>query len=204
MRGKIRLDASRLKRWLPDLLFILLLLAARSSLADHYYVPSGSMEYTLLPGDRVMVDKLAYGFELPFTDVELVRGARATPGEVVVFDSPLDGRRLIKRVVAVGGDTVELRNGVLYLNGRAQRCSPRGDVLRECFGAHDATLNLSYGPGPDIEPFRVPNGQLLAIGDARGNSTDSRVFGLIDESALQGRALGIYYRREQGFVWRPL
>lgn len=194
--------ATKLKRWIPDLLFIVLLFAARSTLADHYHVPSGSMEYTLMPGDRVVVDKTAYGIEFPFTDIELVGGDHPTAGEVVVFDSPLDGRRLIKRVVAVGGDTVALRDGGLYLNGRPMRCED--DARVECFGARAAALNLAYGAGPDIEPLIVPKGQFLALGDARGNSTDGRVFGLVDEADLQGRAVAIYYRREGGFTWRRL
>jgi signal peptidase I len=193
---------SKLKRWVPDILFVVLLFAARSSLADHYYVPSGSMEYTLLPGDRVVVDKTAYGIEFPFTDIELFGGGRPTAGEVAVFDSPLDGRRLIKRIVAVGGDTVALRDGRMYLNGRALRCED--DIRLECFREREARLNLSYGAGPDIARLTVPEGQVLALGDARGNSTDGRVFGLIDEADLQGRAVAIYHRREGGFTWRRL
>jgi signal peptidase I len=191
-----------LRRWLPDLLFILLLFAGRSSLADHYYVPSGSMEYTLMPGDRVVVNKTAYGIEFPFSDFELIGGASPQAGEVVVFDSPVDGRRLIKRVVATAGDSVTLRNGHMYLNGRALECGT--DAERECFGERLAELNLSYGSGQDIAGLIIPDGKILAIGDSRGNSFDSRSYGLIDEADLDGRAIGIYYRREQGFVWRPL
>jgi len=193
---------ARLRRWLPDILFILLLFAGRSSLADHYYVPSGSMEYTLMPGDRVVVDKTAYGIEFPFSDFELVGGASPQAGEVVVFDSPLDGRRLIKRVVATAGDTVTLRDGHLFLNGLPLECSR--STASECFGERLAELNLSYGAGQDIDRLVIPAGKVLAIGDARGNSLDSRVYGLIDEADLDGRAIGVYYRRQSGFVWRPL
>lgn len=193
---------AKLRRFVPDILFIALLFAARSSLADHYHVPSGSMEYTLLPGDRVVVDKTAYGVELPFTDIELIAGDRPTAGEVAVFASPLDGRRLIKRIVAVGGDTVALHDGRLHLNGRPLEC---GDEIElECFGLREAALNLAYGAGPDVPLMTVPEGRVLALGDARGNSTDGRVFGLIDEADLQGRAVAIYYRREDGFTWRRL
>jgi signal peptidase I len=181
---------------------LLLVTAARSSLADHYYVPSGSMEYSLLPGDRVIVDKTAYGLRVPLTKVDVVGARTPERGDVAVFDSPLDGRRLIKRIVAVSGDSVALRDGRLYLNGRAMRCED--DVRLECFGLREAALNLSYGAGPDILPLTVPEGRVLALGDARGNSTDGRVFGLIDEADLQGRAVAIYYRREGGFTWRGL
>ena len=106
------------KNWfiseLPSLILILaLVLTGRSVLADHYYVPSGSMEYTLLPGDRVFVDKRAYGFRIPFTTIDLIPQNKVGRGEIVIFDSPRDGTRLIKRIVAVGGDQVLLQNGLL-------------------------------------------------------------------------------------------
>ena len=86
------------------LLFIVIgILSARSTLADHYYVPSGSMEHTLVAGDRVVVDKRAYGLRVPFTTWQLTNGAPVARGDVVIFDSPRDGKRLIKRIVAVGG-----------------------------------------------------------------------------------------------------
>jgi len=82
--------------YLPFVAMLLLLAAARDSLANHYHVPSGSMEPTLMPGDRVAVDMRAYGVRLPFTEIELRDGAAPQPGDVVVFDSPTDGTRLIK------------------------------------------------------------------------------------------------------------
>lgn len=193
---------SKLRKWLPDILFVLLLLATRSSLADHYYVPSGSMEYTLLPGDHVFVNKAAYGFEIPFLDVELFSTGKPNPGDVAIFDSPYDGTRLIKRIVAVGGDQVELRSGHLYLNGEELVCAT--DTSEECFSAHIAQLNLLNGPGPDIDTFVVPEGKVLAIGDNRGNSFDSRFWGLVDESELYGKAISVFYRKHQGVMWQLL
>lgn len=191
---------NRLKSELVALLITLALVTfARSSLADHYYVPSGSMEYTLLPGDRVLVDKTAYGFRIPLTTIDIF-GARAPDrGDVAVFDSPVDGRRLIKRIVAVGGDVVALEQGHLSING-----VPLGDGRRESFPEHVAVLNLEHGGGPDITELTVPEGAVLALGDHRGNSYDGRFFGLIDESELVGRAIAVYYRRGDGFVWQPL
>src|SRR5688572_31937720 len=113
-----------MKKWLREYLsfalMVLGLFAARSSLADHYLVPSGSMDRALLPGDRVMVDKQAYGLRVPFTLAKLGEGAAPARGDVVVFDSPADGTRLIKRVVAVGGDVLEVRGGRVLVNGVAE------------------------------------------------------------------------------------
>jgi len=185
----------------PMLLALVLVTAARSSLADHYYVPSGSMENTLFAGDRVFVDKTAYGFRIPYTKIDLLEGARVRPGEVAVFDSPEDGILLIKRIVAVGGDLVELHGGHLFINGVALAT---GDGAIEKFGARIAELNLEDGGGPAIAALRLSQGKVLAIGDHRGNSKDGRYFGLVDERELYGRAIAVYYRSGEGFVWKPL
>ena len=200
-----RLNSLRRNRVLREALslamIVLLMLAARSSLADHYVVPTGSMEHTILPGDRVLVDKRAYGLRIPFTTVRIAgQDARVQRGDIVVFDSPRDGTRLIKRIVAVGGDRVSLVDGHLQVNG--QSLQSQGDVER--FGEKIAQLNLEHGGGADIRNLDVPDGVLLAIGDHRGNSADSRVFGFVTESEVYGKALGIYYRRNEGPVWQPL
>jgi signal peptidase I len=193
---------SWIKTELPSVFLLILgVFAVRSSLADHYYVPSGSMEFTLMAGDRVLVSKVAYGLRIPFTGVELVDGKRVGRGDVVIFDSPGDGTRLIKRIVGIGGDTISLRDGHLFVDG--QSLARNFDDV-EFFDAHVAPLNLADGGGPDIEALTVPEGMLLAIGDHRGNSRDGRYFGLVPEPDVYGKALGIYRRKNEGFVWRPL
>jgi len=186
----------------PLLLTLVLITAARSSLADHYYVPSGSMENTLFAGDRVVVDKTAYGFRIPYTKIDLVGGARPQAGEVAVFDSPADGILLIKRIVATGGQVVSLRGGHLFVDGVGLEAN--GAPTREAFGKRVVELNLADGGGPPIDRLVVPPGKLLAIGDHRGNSLDARSWGLIDESELYGRAVAVYFRKGDGFVWKPL
>jgi signal peptidase I len=186
----------------PLLLVTLAIFAGRSSLADHYVVPSSSMEHTLLPGDRVLVNKYAFGLRVPFTGIVLRSGDSAQPGDIVIFDSPDDETRLIKRVVAVGGDRVELVDGRLRINGRPQ--VDADDPSLEHFAAGDAHLNLAYGGGSDFGPSVVPPGHVLVLGDARGNSRDGRSFGTIPEDELYARAFAVYYRSGEGFVWRPL
>jgi signal peptidase I len=199
------INRTQLQRFLREALslafFIVTILAARSTLADHYYVPSGSMEYTLIAGDRVVVDKRAYGVRVPFTNLKLTDGAPIERGDIVIFDSPRDGTRLIKRIVAVGGDEVLIRDGHLAINGLWLR-SPDGNDL-EKIGEKTVQLNLADGGGPSLA-MTVENGQVLAIGDHRGNSLDGRVFGPVASDEVYGRAVAVYYRRESGFVWREL
>lgn len=196
---------SRLQRIGREVASVLLLvigvLAARSTLADHYHVPSGSMEPTLVAGDRVVVDKIAYGLRVPFTHIHLTQGESVERGEVVIFDSPRDGKRLIKRIVAVGGDAVTVSNGRLLINGESMALSGKFDA--EIFGERIVRLNLADGGGPNFEQI-IPHGKLLAIGDHRGNSLDGRIFGLIDQQAVYGHAIAVYYRSDDGFVWKKL
>jgi signal peptidase I len=186
----------------PILLALVLVTAARSSLADHYYVPSGSMENTLFAGDRVVVDKTAYGVRLPYTKVDLIEVARPQPGEVAVFDSPVDGKLLIKRIVGVGGQVVSLHGGHLTVDGKA--LAPDMFGADEVFDTRVATLNLADGGGPPIDSLVIPKGKLLAMGDHRGMSFDGRYFGLVDERELYGRAVAVYFRKGDGFVWKRL
>lgn len=209
MRTRTSNDAAglRILHWLraeamPLLAIVLLMTVARSSFANHYVVPTGSMEPTLMPGDRVAVNMMAYGLRLPFTDIDLTTGANPQPGDVVVFDSPRDGTRLIKRIVAVAGDRVELRDGCLAINGR--RLQTRTWPVVETFGNTHATLNLADGGGPDIAALTIPTGQALVLGDHRGSSADGRYFGLVPLQAFYGKAVAVYYRRGEGPVWNRL
>ncbi|MGA6539922.1 signal peptidase I [Stenotrophomonas sp. NPDC101269] len=190
------------KEALPLLVMLGLLAAARDTLANHYQVPSGSMQHTLMPGDRVVVDMRAYGLRLPFTDVQLMATGTPQRGDVAVFDSPRDGVRLIKRIAAVGGDRVELRDGHLSINDRPLADASQGEI--EDFGTHLAQLDLGQGGGPDIAGLTVPAGKVLMLGDHRGNSLDGRFFGLVEASALYGKASHVYWRRGDGFTWQAL
>ena len=198
--------SSRLRRIGKELLIlagvVVVSLAARSALADHYYIPSESMEHSLLVGDRVLVDKTAYGLRIPFTDIKLLEGSPPERGEIVVFDSPESGVRLIKRIVAVGGDQVSVRQGLLYINGKPMEAEDSAGIER--FGDRSASLNLSAGGGPDMEPELIPEGRVMVMGDNRGNSRDSRVFGFIPVDEIYGHAFRLYYRRGDGFVWRRI
>ena len=190
-----------LREYLPLLVLVGLIFITRTSFANHYVVPSGSMEGTLVPGDRVVVDMSAYGLRLPYTKVVLVERDSPQPGDVVLLPSPVDGTRLIKRVVGVAGDHVAFRDGHLRLNGRPAALDERG--LVEQIGSQRVAVKLTSGGGPDVE-LVVPPGHVYVVGDHRGNSLDSRVFGLVPEDSVYARALGVYWRSGEGPVWNDL
>lgn len=178
---------------------VLAVLSARSSFADHYYVPSGSMLPTVEVGDHLIVNKLAYGFRVPFTDYYLVDFDGPHRGDVVVLESPADGTTLLKRVAAVPGDEVQVRRGQLILNGKTVPVEGDPGALIEDLGDHRHSVRLTQGGGPDFGPIRLPEGKYLVLGDNRGESLDGRAFGLVDHDRILGRAIAIYWRH--GLVW---
>lgn len=190
----------RFREWLPTLALFALLFVARSSFANHYVVPSGSMEPTLRPGDRVFVDMSAYGLRIPYTETVLVERGRPRRGDVVLLPSPTTGDRLIKRVVGVGGDRVTLQGGLLSIDGVPARGA---DGRSERIGAQAVPLGLAYGGGPDVDVV-VPAGHVLVVGDNRGNSVDGRMFGFVRESAVYAKARGVFWRSGERFTWHAL
>lgn len=202
--------SSRLRRTWRDsrssLAFLLLMLTFRSAYADWMEVPTGSMNPTIIEGDRILVDKHAYGWRVPFTLARLTDGDAPRRGEIVVFDSPKDGTRLVKRVVAGPGDTVELRDERLIVNGRPADYLP-GDasrvasllsttralgpeVFREggALPAHDILLLPPVPARRSFAPMTVPADHYFMLGDNRDNSADSRYFGFVPRRLIHGRA----------------
>jgi signal peptidase I len=158
---------------------------------------------TIELGDRILVNKLAYGFRFPFSSWYLMESEGPRSGDVVISESPEDGEVLIKRVIAVPGDVVAIRSGHVLLNDRAIPIQATGSGLIETLGSTSHPVSLSSGGGPDYGPRKIPSRQYLLVGDNRGNSRDGRMFGLVDRSAILGRAVGVFLGRE-GFVWKRL
>jgi signal peptidase I len=181
----------RLRR---DVLGVLLVAAtsfvARASFADHYRVPSGSMEPTVAVGDQICVDKRAYGLRLPMSETYVLRAADPARGDVIVLDSPLDGEVLLKRVVAMPGDVVAVQDGRVTIDGDPTASGQIDGGVEELLG-RPHSLGTEYGGGPDFGPSRVPEGKYLVLGDDRGNSKDGRYFGWIDRGAVLGRAVAV-------------
>jgi signal peptidase I len=205
----------RVKRFIAGnkslLIFVGLMLIFRSAVADWMYVPSGSMNPTIVEGDRVLVDKAAYGWRVPFTTRRLTRGGDPLRGDIVIFASPEDGETLIKRVVGLPGDTVEMRNERLLINGTELSYAPSGDPAdpdlpsatraqervysRENLADREhAILLLPERPATrSFGPVRVPAGQYLMLGDSRDNSKDSRYIGFVPRDSIVGRAFRVAY-----------
>lgn len=147
------------------------------------------MEPNVEVGDRILVNKLAFGLRVPATNVYLARFSEPARGDVVVLSSPDDGSVLLKRVVAVPGDEVEVREGEVWLSGRLEH---RGYAIRR-----------EDSGGPALEPSRVPSDAYLVLGDHRDDSRDGRSFGFVPRSAILGKAVAVY-ARDGGLVWVPL
>lgn len=202
--------------------FIVLLLCFgvfRTAVADWNPIPSGSMRPTLLEGDVVLVNRLAYDLKLPLTDMILAHIDDPQRGDVVTFSSPLDGTRLIKRIAALPGDTVEMRNEVLYINGQAAEYEMPDSVQEPVLPGHTltatrwterllgherrvqwlqgVTAHRSFGP------VTVPEGEYLVLGDNRDNSADSRYIGLVPRHLLIGRALGVLVSADTDRYFMP-
>ncbi len=197
----------RARKLLRELLTLaaaaLIILTARASLADHYVVPTGSMLPTVQLGDRVVVNKAAYGLRLPLTDLWLSEFEGPRRGDVVVLESPETGIVLLKRVVALPGDEVAVRAGRIVLNGQPAPVWRQQGVWYETLDGSTHRLQLASGGGPDVGPVRVPADRYLVLGDNRGGSHDGRMFGWVTRQRILGRVEAIYLR-QGSLVWQPL
>jgi signal peptidase I len=197
------------------LLMILIVSSLRSVLADWNDVPTGSMKPTIQEGDRVVVNKLAYDLKVPFTTIEMMKWGDPKRGDIVVLFSPVDGIRLVKRVVAVPGDKVELKENQLFVNGQLAKQSPiaivnaddssRAYVLDEDLMGHNHRMMVT----PDIPAVRsygpnvVPEGNYFVLGDNRDNSNDSRFIGFIERRRIVGKAVAVAFSLDRNHWYVP-
>jgi signal peptidase I len=219
------------REWVRPLAIpFLLIAAAKSAIADINPVPTGSMKPTVLEGDVVFVNKLAYDLKIPFTTAHLAKWADPARGDVVVCFEPGKGTRLLKRVVGLPGDTIELRHETLFINGTPLRYSAlptppaaksaaeppgtrdlapheRASALfaREQLGAHShLVMILPRRPAlRSFGPLTVPAGSYFVMGDNRDNSEDSRFFGFVPRDQIVGRAQGIFVSGDLVHWLRP-
>jgi signal peptidase I len=175
----------------------------RASFADHYTVPSGSMEPTVDVGDQICVNKLAYGLRVPASALYVARGADPQRGDVVVLSSPADGEVLLKRIVAVPGDDVAVIDGRPVIDGVLISVREDDGGAVEVLGGRSHRLDLTYGGGPDLPRTHVPPQRYLVLGDNRGNSRDGRSFGWVERDAILGRAAAVCLHRGRP-TWQSL
>ena len=215
-----------MKTWLKQnrgfLIFLICFGFFRTAVADWNPIPSGSMRPTLLEGDVVLVDRLAYDLKLPLTDIVMFPLGDPRRGDVVTFTSPADGVRLIKRLVGLPGDVVELRADALFVNGAAAEYgSPRevvesmdagagagavrGVEVTERVEGNERTVQfLPEVPAKrSFGPFVVPKDSYFFLGDNRDNSADSRYIGAVPRRFLIGRAHHILVSADIKGDWSP-
>lgn len=212
-----------MKNWLrANRGFLVLLLCFgvfRTAIADWNPIPSGSMRPTVLEGDVVLVNRLAYDLKVPLTDVSLVQLGDPQRGDIVTFSSPQDGTRLIKRVVALPGDVVEMRAEVLVINGQEAQYANITDIretlapgltvpaLRatERVAGHSRVVQRLEGVDSrhTFGPLTVPAGHYFMLGDNRDNSADSRYVGFVPRRLLIGRAERVLVSADITAHWMP-
>ena len=210
------------REWRGLVLFIIVMLLFRSAIADWNQVPTGSMIPSILEGDRIVVDKMAYDLRIPFTFVSLARWADPERSDVITFESPQDGKLLVKRVIGIPGDQVELHNNRLIINGEVAvyedlptkglphqvlRSLPYIEVVRETVlgkSRHVMTHRLRH---PQIRssfgPIRVPANHYLVLGDNRDNSQDFRVIGFVHRDLILGKANAIAFSLDYENYYMP-
>ena len=205
----IHMVKQTLKRWWTEwlrsvLLIVLVITSFRSAVADWNDVPTGSMKPTIFEGDRIVVNKLAYDLKIPFTTLRVASWGNPIRGDIVVLYSPVDGKRLVKRVVGIPGDTISMIEDRLIVNNVAVSYSPPPPdlvagptpggsgklIASENFGDRPHAIMIPHGAhcGPTFAPVNVPEDSYFLMGDNRDESFDSRYFGPVVRSQIVGRA----------------
>jgi signal peptidase I len=164
------------------LLILLVVTGVRTFVGEASVVPTGSMEGTILVGDHLFLNKMLYGPEIPLLNRRLPRLKTIHRGDIVVFRYPRDPEETyLKRVAAVGGDSLEIRDGRLYINAQA---------VDEPYVVHRFPLRSAH---ERVGPIQVPTGSLFVMGDNRDNSSDSREWGFVPVENVIGEPLFVYW-----------
>ena len=180
---------------------ILIAFFIRTFIVQAFKIPSGSMKPTLLIGDHILVNKFIYGVKIPFIRKNLISISEPKRGDVIVFIYPEDrSKDFIKRVIGVGGDTIEIRNKKIFLNGLP---------FQDTHGVYvdDFIIPGTIQPRDNFGPMTVPKGAVFAMGDNRDQSYDSRVWGGVELKDVLGKAFIMYWswnREDHNVRWSRL
>ncbi len=216
------MNARQVRAWIHGnarfLAFVLLFGVFRTAIADWNPIPSASMHPNLLEGDVVFVNRVAFDLKVPLTQVVLARTGDPKRGDIVTFFSPENDMRLIKRVIGLPGDTIEMRNKRLYVNGAVasydelgfadEPLAPQGVKALHveedtADNRHEIQWLVRRGQRDDFGPLTIPADHYLMLGDNRDNSEDSRWFGLVSREKLIGRAERILVSADYKDTWAP-
>ena len=209
------------KGWVYSI-FIALIIATsfKSAIADWNIVPTGSMKPTILEGDRIFVNKLAYDLKIPYTTLHIAEWGDPQRGDIVVFYSPADGKRLVKRVVGIPGDSIAMQNNQLIINGEKIKYEPINDSKMNDLSLSIDTSqygfieSLSHTRHPvmitpqrpslrSFGPVNIPKGKFFLMGDNRDNSADSRYFGFVERNRVVGQATSIVISLDMNNKYQP-
>jgi signal peptidase I len=183
---------SKLREYVEAILLaIVIAFFIRTFVIQAYKIPSGSMKPTLLIGDHILVSKFNYGIKLPFIRSTLIPVGTPKRGDIVVFIYPEDrSKDFIKRVIGLSGDTIEVRDKKVFVNGQP---------MNDPHGVHSDSLVIpgAVQPRDNFGPVKVPEGSLFVMGDNRDESYDSRFWGFVDLKDVLGKALIIYWSWNQ-------
>lgn len=201
--------------WRDNRKFLIILASIvcfKSAVADLNSISGRSMQPNLLDGDKVWVNKIAYDVRLPFTDLRLLSWAHPGRGDIVIIDSDAAGKRLVKRVVGLPGDSVYMRNDLLVLNGQVasyQVVDSTTDsvIIVEQLAALEYQALLSNEPeqraSRSFGPVQVPENHYFVLGDNRNNSADSRLYSFIPRDQIIGRSSSVVFSLDRDQNFRP-
>ena len=198
-----------MRGWVGSIVIaVLLATSIKSAIADWNVVPTGSMRPTIVEGDRIFVNKLAYDLKLPYTTWRLSTWDDPDRGDIVVFYSPADGSRLVKRVVGLPRDLIAMRNNRLFINGEALKYELFDRKVEDAVATKHDSYQLFFNENltgrwhpvlisPHRPSFRsfgpvmVPEGHYFMMGDNRDDSADSRFFGFVGRKGIVGQATSV-------------
>lgn len=206
-----------MKSWgFSFLIALLLATSIKSAIADWNLVPTGSMKPTIVEGDRIFVNKLAYDLKVPYTTWHIAEWDNPERGDIVVFFSPKDGKRMVKRVIGLPGDSIEMRDNQLLINGKeikyeqfekneAPGATPEYYLFQEKLPEkpHPVMLSPYQFSFRSFQPITVPDNHYFMLGDNRDNSADSRYFGFVNRDLIIGQAIAVVMSLDKENYYKP-